>query len=530
MPIVEPMALAVAAPVTNDGPMGRSGAPGPSRPAIDSADLLALLGDWSTGEPSLYQGLAAALRRLIERGEVAPGTRPPERVIAQSLAVSRGTVMNAFDALRQDSFLESRQGSGTRVRLDAPRPLLPDTDLLGEAASSRSLSGRLFDDRPEVVDLAVSMLHDADAVRSTLLPSSWEELEAAGNGHGYAPQGTRSLREAISGYYQDRGLRTAPEQLLVTAGAQQGIDLCAALALRPGDCVLVESPTYPGAIDAFARYGARVVSIPFESHWERRAELRDAIERYAPRIVYLMPGTHNPTGRSLPDSRRREIAHIADACELYVIEDNTLADVEFAPRDRPLIAAYSKQDRVLTLGSLSKSGWGGLRVGWIRGENALVARLARIKAAKDLGTSPITQLIAQHVLADFEHVTTSRREQLRARSDFLQQELRRAIPEWTFEAPEGGLSLWVRLPIGTADEYVQTALRHGVAVIPGSAHCVDGAGSDHIRVAYAQPESVIAEGVARLRSAWHAYARRHEQADAEVCRVVELRPRGELTG
>lgn len=498
--------------------------------AITASDLLTLLGDWTAEDTSLFRALASTLQRLIERGDLPPGTGlPPERALAQALAVSRGTVMNAFDALRQDRFLESRQGSGTRVRIDAPRPLLPDMDLLGRAAPSRSLAGRLLEDRPGVIDLAVSMLHDADAVRSASLPASWDEIEFAGDGHGYAPQGLRSLRQVVAGYYQDRGLRTEPEQVLITAGAQQGIDLCAALALRPGDRVLVESPTYPGAIDAFARYGAHVVSVPFESHWDRPARLREAIEKHAPRLVYVMPGTHNPTGRSLPDSRRREIARLADTNELYVIEDNTLADVQFSPRDRPLVAAYATGDHVLTLGSLSKSAWGGLRIGWIRAEGPLVSRLARSKAAKDLSLSPITQLIAQRVLQDFDSVTALRRAQLVSRAGFLRDRLRAVLPEWTFADAEGGLSLWIHLPFGSGDEFAQSALRHGVAVIPGSAHCVDGTGAAYLRIAYAQPEHIIEEGVARLRAAWAEYTQRGE-ARIDGCQIVALRSRSELAG
>lgn len=497
---------------------------------MTAADLLTLLGDWSVGDTSLYRALALRLQRLIQRGDLPPGTGlPPERVLAQALAVSRGTVMNAFDTLRQNRFLESRQGSGTRVRVDAPRPLLPDMDLLGRAAPSRSLTGRLMEDRPGVIDLAVSMLHDADALRSAALPTSWDEIEAAGDGHGYAPQGLRGLRQTVADYYQDRGLRTDPDQVLITAGAQQGIDLCAALALRPGDSVLVESPTYPGAIDAFARYGAHVVSIPFDSHWDRPATLRQAIEAHAPRLVYLMPGTHNPTGRSLPDTRRREIARLADQHELYVIEDNTLADIEFSPRDRPLVAAYATGDHVLTLGSLSKSAWGGLRTGWIRAEASLISRLARSKAAKDLSSSPITQLLAQRVLNDFDSVAALRRAQLAGRAGFLRDRLRAVLPEWSFAEAAGGLSLWVRLPFGSGDEFAQSALRHGVAVIPGSAHCVDGAGTDHLRISFAQSEHVIEEGVTRLRTAWAEYTQRTD-ATTHGCRVVALRPSSELAG
>jgi DNA-binding transcriptional MocR family regulator len=481
-------------------------APRSTEPQIAALEVISLLGDWSAADPVLYLALAESLQSLIVRGDIPPGTRlPAERTLAASLIVSRGTVMSSYDLLRQRGFLSSRQGSGTHVRVDAPRPLLPDVDEIGPSAPSRSLSARFFDANPDVVDLAVAGLHDADPLADEWLPRTWEELEALSGGHGYAPQGLKRLRAQLCGYYSDRGLRTSSAQITVTGGAQQALDLAAALALRPGDRVLVESPTYPGAIDTFARHGAQIESLPFNSHWDRPAALREAIALHAPRLVYLMPGMHNPAGRSLPDGRRREIARLADEHELYVIEDNTMADVTFDPRDQTLLAAYSTKERVLTLGSLSKSAWGGLRVGWMRSDAGLAARAARIKASRDLGVSPLPQLVAIRVLAGFEELLTYRRSQLTVRCATLQRELAARLPHWQWSPPDGGLSLWVRLPDGDADEFAQLALRRGVAVIPGSAHCLDGAGSDRLRIAFTHPEPVLIEGVRRLQAAWAEY-------------------------
>lgn len=496
-------------------------------PSVSVTTLLSLLGDWSGRGGPLYLSLAAALEELISRGDLPPESKlPAERAMATSLAVSRGTVMNTYELLRARGLVDSRQGSGTHVRLDAPRPLLPDLDGIGPSAPSRSLSARFFDQSPGVIDLAVSLLHDSAPLADDLLPSTWRELEEASTGHGYAPQGLPGLREQLCAYYQDRGLRTDPAQITVTAGAQQALDLVAALSLRPGDRVLVESPTYPGAIDAFARHGARIESIPFESHWDQPRALHEAVARFAPRVVYLMPGLHNPVGRPLPDGRRRDIARLADEHQLYVVEDNTLADTVFAPRDQALLAAYSKRERILTLGSLSKSAWGGLRVGWVRADAGLASRMARIKAARDLGLSPLPQLAAQRVLADLDDIVVQRQAQLSRRCQVLQNELSARVPRWCWVPPEGGLSLWVRLPTPSADEFAQFALRRGVAVIAGSAHCVDGSGADRLRLAFSQPEPILVEGVRRLASAWEEFcgvAAGHD--DASAPQVVELAER-----
>lgn len=501
--------------------MARSGA---DRSAITSGQLIPLLGEWAGSGGTLYERLANAVRDVIERGDVAPGTAlPPERALARALQVSRGTVISAFDVLRDQRLLESRQGSGTRVRLDAPRPVLPDDGAAGGLASSRSLAGRLFADDPSIIDLAVALQPDASAVRQLALPASWAELERAGNGHGYAPQGIPQLREAICTYYQERGLHTDPDQVLVTAGAQQGIDLAAALALRPGDCVLLESPTYPGAIDAFARYGARIETVPFTSHWDQPRLLHDAVIRHAPRLLYLMPGLHNPAGRILPDARRREIARLADSHPLYVVEDNTLSDTAFERRDQPLIAAYTREGRVLTLGSLSKSAWGGLRIGWIRAHASTVSRLARAKAARDLSLSPLPQLVARTALDDLDGITSAGRAALLERYSTLTEALQRSLPDWTWNQPEGGLVLWVQLPFGNADDFTHHALRHGVAVIAGNAHCADGAGHQHIRIAYTRDPDVIRAGADRLTAAWTSYTRSLARAERRHSHATPLR-------
>lgn len=500
-----------------------------SRDAIhlSAAELISSLGDWSSRRGPLYVALAMTLEDLILRGDIAPGAKlPPERAMARSLSLSRGTVMNAYELLRDRALVSSRQGSGTHVRVDAARPLLPDMDSAGQSAPSRALFARLFDQHSDVIDLAVAVLHDTSPLRDDLLPASWKELEGATAGHGYSPQGLPGLREEICGYYQDRGLRTDPLQITVTSGAQQGLDLAAALALRPGDRVLVESPTYPGAIDTFARHGARIETFPFDSHWDRPKAIHEAVERFAPRLVYLMPGLHNPVARTLPDGRRREIARLADEHQLYVVEDNTVADVVFAPREQATLAAYSKHERVLTLGSLSKSAWGGLRVGWIRADAGLTARMSRIKAARDLGLSPIAQLAAQQVLSDLDTTLTHRRTQLACRAQVLQSELTAALPTWRWVPPEGGLSLWVQLPTPDADDFVQLAMRHGVAVLAGSAHCLDDAGVDRVRIAFSPAEPVLVEGVRRLKSAWDAFTGStsvHELPDRPE--VVELASR-----
>jgi DNA-binding transcriptional MocR family regulator len=276
--------------------------------------------------------------------------------------------------------------------------------------------------------------------------------------------------------------------------------------VRPGDTVVVETPTYPGALDVFGRLGARIVAVPSSTSWARASTLQQAVEANAPRLVYLLPDCANPTGQVMPESRRREIARLADEHQVFVVEDNSLADVVLEPRGIPPIAAFSRTGRVLTLGSLSKVAWGGLRVGWLRGPAEFVDPLGRLMAATDFGMSVLPQVTALRVLDELPAIAAARRELVRERRDLAERELGRLLPEWSWTSPEGGLSLWVRLPAGTADGLAQVALRHGVEFTPGSAHAVDGAFDDHLRISYGPPPAVLREGLERLAAAWRNYA------------------------
>ena len=162
-------------------------------------------------------------------------------------------------------------------------------------------------------------------------------------------------------------------------------------------------------------------------------------------------------------------------------------------------------DRVLAAGSLSKVAWGGLRTGWVRGPAAFVDSLGRLRAATDFGASVLPQVVAARVLDDLPALAARRRDVLRSRRDVAQEELARCLPEWSWTEPEGGLSLWIRLPGGNADAFVQVALRHGVDVTPGSAHAVGSGCDDFLRLSYGPTPDVLREGITRLAAAWREH-------------------------
>jgi DNA-binding transcriptional MocR family regulator len=184
----------------------------------------------------------------------------------------------------------------------------------------------------------------------------------------------------------------------------------------------------------------------------------------------------------------------------------------------PPLAALEPSAPILTVGSLSKLFWGGLRVGWIRASEAILSRIARRKIMADLGGSLLSQLAATRLLANVAKIREIRRRELREKLDCLTRLLRRHLPEWSWSPPAGGLSLWVRLPRGNSDEFAQVALRHGVSVVPGSLTSPEGGLSDHLRLPFVLEKGPMEEGVLRLARAWSAYAggRRSERLDVLV--------------
>jgi DNA-binding transcriptional MocR family regulator len=463
---------------------------------VERAELLTYLGDWTRGGGSLTGRLADAIGRAVRRGDLPPGTRlPAERVLAGTLAVSRGTVVGAYERLRTEGVLAARQGSGTWVRPDAARPVQTLNDATGRAVPARRLAGGLVAARDGVIDLATSAVSTLDGVPPEVLTLPDAAMLGRLSGHGYLPLGLPALRNAVAAGFEPR---TEAEQVIITGGGQQAIALVRDLVLRPGDTVVVEGPTYPGALDLFGRAGARIRTAPPGDP----AALRGLVRAHGARLVYVMPACHNPLGHPMPTAHRRALAKLADQEQVYVLEDNVLDGLVYDGSHEPPIAAYS--DRVLSAGSLGKIAWGGLRIGWLRGPTDLVDRLGRLKGAADFGLSIPSQVIACAVLARLPEIAAHRRALLRERRDLTQALLRRHLPDWRWEEPRGGLSLWVRLPAGDADDLGQRALRHGVDITPGSAHGAGHEHLDHLRVSYGQPPDVLREGIRRLAAAWWA--------------------------
>jgi DNA-binding transcriptional MocR family regulator len=469
--------------------------------ALDNEDLVHDLGDWATGSGPIIRQLARAIAGGIERGAIATGARlPSERSLAARLRVGRGTAVAAYDLLVGDGLIERRHGSGTFV-VGAGDLALP-AGREGTALVHR-LVERSASDGPALVDLSISVLSDAAALPDVHLDG--RDLVAVVPDTGYSPWGLPGLRAALAAELGARwDLPTTPEQVVVTTGAQQAISAAAACWVRPGDEVVVDDPTYPGAIAAFTAAGARLVGIPVARHGVDVGALAAALRR-RPALVYLQSGPHSPTGAVLSTARRQAIADLVVEARVPLVEDVALVPLAWA-RVPPPIAALVPDAPIAVVGSLSKRFWGGLRLGWVRAPEPVALRFARVKATQDLGSSAVSQVVAERLLRSTDAGAEARvLDAHRARHDVLTGALRRALPSWTWTEPAGGLSLWVRLPDGAdAPAFAQVALRHGVAVATAEALSADPSHHrDRLRLSFSGPPELLEEGVRRLAAAWN---------------------------
>ncbi|MFD7153902.1 PLP-dependent aminotransferase family protein [Kribbella sp. NPDC059898] len=452
---------------------------------IEVADRL---GRWSSGRGPLYLLLAARLRQLIDDGELPPGVLlPPDRVLAAALAVGRTTVVAAYDLLRAEGRITRRQGSGTRVA-GVPRGAQVE-DAPVDPIFLDSLEAR--DD--DVLLAICAAPGDPPPQLAEAFAQIAPELACVDNDIGYYPYGHPSLRQALADRYTSRGVLTRPEQIMVTNGGQQALSLLAHALVSPGDQVIVEAPTYPGALEVFREEGAVLRGLPVGLDG-----LEAAVRERRPAVAYVIPTYHNPTGSVLSALARQRLANAG----VPVIEDEVPADLAFPgePVVTPM-AAYG--DAVISIGSLSKSIWGGLRIGWVRAAPPLINRLARLRAVHDLGGNVPTQLAAAHLLPLLD--APELHNTLKARHDHLHSQLTAALPDWHVPPVKGGQCLWVRLPYGDANSFAQAALRHGLAVLPGTGLDITGASTSHLRLHFRARPTDLTEAVHRLTKAWHTY-------------------------
>ena len=457
-------------------------------PSVSAARTARIIGTLAPDRPA-YRALADALRHAVADGRIAVGTRlPSERELTGCLDVSRTTVTRAYAVLRDTGYLTSRRGSGSLATLPA--------------ASQRRGTGSLYPADPAegVIDLTCAASR-APAGVVEAYERAVARLPEFLCGAGYLTLGVPELREVIADRYTERGLPTAPDEVLVTSGAVAGLGVVMRALIGRGDRVVIENPTYPNTVDALRAGGARLVPLAMDpGGWDVPEAVRTVTAAGATAAV-LIPDFHNPTGALLADDDRGALARALRRAGTVPVVDETIAEValDAGPLPRPFGA---HDPRTITVGSSSKSHWGGLRTGWVRAPRSVLPALVEARVTTDLGAPVLEQLVLLELMRVSPGITEERRGALRTSRDTLVTTVRRLLPDVAFEVPAGGLSLWCELPEGVDATTVAVAAEdEGLLLAAGPRFSVAGGLDRWIRLPYVLDPATTTTAAERLARA-----------------------------
>ena len=482
---------------------------------------------YPSGARPLYEQITETLQREIADGTLPAGTRlPSSRQLAHDLRVSRITVVTAYAELEAAGAIEARGGSGTYVLppWTSPRPGGPS----GEAGASPSAPALPLWQRdlvhPVNVEREATLGH---VLRGPLTPDTIGFAWGAGDprlipmiefrraladvldrdgptalgpegGAGYPP-----LRDWLAGYLRQNGLDATPDDILLTSGTQQTISLVAATLLQPGDRVITEVPTWPGALEVFEAAGARVIGIPLDRGGMQHDRLVDALEHEQPRLIYTVPTFQNPTGAVMSARRRRALCALAEQYGVPILEDDHVREVRFGQPIPPPLAAFDRRGDVIHAGGFTKSLIPSLRIGYVVARGPLREALIARKRTVDLFGSALMQRALTTFLesgAVARHWRRVSRIYHRRHAVMLHALERHFPPGSQWSGVSGGLVLWVRVPEGVSVAALHdAAAAAGVGFARGAAFFPEPADQPYLRLNFAAvDEAEIKRGIAVL--------------------------------
>lgn len=454
---------------------------------------------------AVYRQLADHLAQMIEAGRLAPGERlPPSRELAEALGLARNTVTRAYEWGAETGWLGAHVGRGTFVRgagkqgtarTAAPPPAAsPFAWSALFAGRVRALAvprgPRMRDDEPLRFDFRPGR-SDVDALPIADLQGAWQRAVGRLRAHGndFDPLGFAPLRSAIAHTLAGRGIAHGPDEILVTSGAQQAIDLVARALVDPGDVVAMEDPGYFLAGLAFRAAGAQVIGIPVDAEGLRV----DALERVARtrrvKLVHVTPSSQMPTGAVLSAARRAALLDLSGRLQIPILEDDYDCELRLVAPATSALEAMDGGDRVVYVGTFSKALFPGLRLGYVVAAPALLHALMPLRAAVSFQPSLLDQMAVADLLArdSLERHVRRVRKRYAASGRALAEALEASMPAGTqFRTPRGGSAIWVEMPDGVDAQALGAAAReHGIAYGPGDPFRIDAPGPPALLLSFA---------------------------------------------
>jgi 2-aminoadipate transaminase len=478
------------------------------------------------GEESITAQIAQRIRAAIDDAELAPGDKlPSTRALAEAAGVNHLTAVRVYRRLAEEGYVTSGVGRGTFVRSVPPPAAADDAGVWQHAVlpeqqqsyvnevfaetmhisrgSSTGWIGAPADE--EMLDMSVAWtapeLHPVDQLRAMA-----DELFQSHGGRmlGYSQvEGVPELLVELARRGEMSGFARSPDELVVTSGARQGIDLVCRTIVRPGDVVVCESPTFIGTLSSLQATGARVLGVPFDRGGIDIEALERILARHEVKLLALQTGSQNPTGQDLAPDRAARLVELAQERSFFILEDGVYANVRFKDGAPPPRLRQSAPDHVIYVDSLSKTIGGGLRIGWVAASGEARRRIADLKLGTDVHTSTITQYLASRWLASGghdDHVRRVNKVYGKRAGAVLESVNRRLGEEVSVVEPNGGHNLWLtfRRPIDERMLFAE-ALRNRVGFTPGRALRPEQSSQSSLRLSFSMlSEERLDEGVRRL--------------------------------
>jgi 2-aminoadipate transaminase len=435
--------------------------------------MLAGLALNSDSDLPLYRQLAEAIARQIQGGEVHPGDRlPPTRELSNLLGLNRTTVSAAYSLLEEQGLIRGHVGRGSFVaEWETPsamagldwETILPKLEPVNSLAQAAGIS--FANSRPAGTHFPMAAFRQL--AKEVIDSPDAQEILQLGSPLGYAPLRRYLLEEA-----QAAGVARPGDDLIITNGCQQALDLLARVLLSPQACVVVEDPVYHGLLKVLERTGAKLIPAPVGSHGIDPEALETLFAQHKPRVAIITPSFQNPTGTTVPLPQRRRLVELVARYGVVLIENDIYSGLHYGREPLPALKQLEESGSVILLRSYSKVSFPGLRVGWVIAPRPVIQRLADLKQTTDLHSDQLAQAVLLQFARSGElarHLESTRQlgaQRLRAALDACEQ----FLPEGsTFTRPEGGMNLWVRLPmLLDARDLLARVQQHGVNFLPGN--------------------------------------------------------------
>ncbi|KJS18311.1 MAG: transcriptional regulator [Peptococcaceae bacterium BRH_c4b] len=491
----------------------------------------------------VYIQIFEQVRQLILSGELLPGFRlPPERKLAESLGVNRSTVLNAYRELKADGLIESHVGQGTIVLSCLQEDLTAAGSSLQEpfwnqifSQYSNGFDSLIVQDlltlanRKDVISFATGMA-SPETGPIEALEGIEQELVEKRNYRAllHSPtEGFTSLREAIRGLMQKRGVYCQFDEVMLLSGSQQGIDLATRIFLDPGDVVVVEEPSFFPAIQAFKAIGAKVIGIPIDEAGMRVDILEQLLQRYRLKLIYTIPTFQNPSGTEMELKRRKRLVELAYKYRVLILEDDAYGDLCYDGQPPPTLKSMDIEGYVIYLSTFSKIVYSGLRLGWMVAHKKIVKRFAASKQIMDLHSGSLSQWIIDKFITNgglARHIPKVCREYM-VKRDAMYEALSKYAPKGLiWNRPGGGYYIWCKLPEKvSAAKLVSKAAERKVVFVPGTPFFTTDRGDDFIRLNFTFAAlKDIEEGVKRLCEAMKEVI--DDNDDSECYTALEMNP------